>query len=203
VCVYSFFLKTFQTDFHNVFTNFCFQHSLEHPTSLRASVAFVFLLITVCLWEMDVSVVLSSTVAGDAEHVAMHLLLCSLAFVFSFMDQIGFLHLHVTLFALSVFALSVLSGSPHQINSWQVSTLCRLSLHSHSPCLEIHSWGFLFVLFCFGLVFQDRVSLYSPGCPGTHSVDQAGLKLRNPPASASQMLGLKACTTTPSLIRSC
>jgi hypothetical protein len=23
--------------------------------------------------------------------------------------------------------------------------------------------------------FQDRVSLYSPGCPGTHSVDQADL----------------------------
>jgi hypothetical protein len=28
-------------------------------------------------------------------------------------------------------------------------------------------------------------------------VDQAGLKLRNLPASASQMLGLKACATTP------
>jgi hypothetical protein len=41
------------------------------------------------------------------------------------------------------------------------------------------------------LVFQDRVSLCSPGCPGTHSVDQAGLELRNPPASASQLLGLK------------
>jgi hypothetical protein len=35
------------------------------------------------------------------------------------------------------------------------------------------------------LVFRDRVSLYSPGCPGTHSVDQAGLELRNLPASAS------------------
>jgi hypothetical protein len=32
--------------------------------------------------------------------------------------------------------------------------------------------------------FQDRVSLCSPGpgCPGTHSVDQAGLEFRNPPA---------------------
>jgi hypothetical protein len=38
--------------------------------------------------------------------------------------------------------------------------------------------------------------LYGPGCPGTHFVDQAGLKLRNLPASASQVLGLKACTTT-------
>jgi hypothetical protein len=26
------------------------------------------------------------------------------------------------------------------------------------------------------LVFSDRVSLCSPGCPGTHSVDQAGSK---------------------------
>jgi hypothetical protein len=44
------------------------------------------------------------------------------------------------------------------------------------------------VLFCFLLLFcffQDRVSLWSPGCPGTHFVDQAGLKLRNQPASAS------------------
>jgi hypothetical protein len=51
-----------------------------------------------------------------------------------------------------------------------------------------------FVLFCF--VFWGRVSLYSPGCPGTHSVDQAGLELRNPPASAFQVLGLMACATT-------
>jgi hypothetical protein len=32
-----------------------------------------------------------------------------------------------------------------------------------------------FGLVWFGLVFQGRVSLYSPGSPGTHSVDQAGL----------------------------
>jgi hypothetical protein len=52
-------------------------------------------------------------------------------------------------------------------------------------------------LFFFFFFFQDRVSLCSPRCPGTHSVDQAGLELRNPPASASRVLGLKACTTTP------
>jgi hypothetical protein len=51
------------------------------------------------------------------------------------------------------------------------------------------------ILFFFGLVFRDRVSLYSPGCPGTHFVEQTGL--RNQPASASQVLGLKACATTP------
>jgi hypothetical protein len=68
-----------------------------------------------------------------------------------------------------------------------------------SMCLPMF---FCFVLFWFGLVwfgvlvFRDRVSLYSPGCPGTHFVDQAGLGLRNPPASASQVLGLKTCATT-------
>jgi hypothetical protein len=47
-------------------------------------------------------------------------------------------------------------------------------------------------------VFRDKVSLYSPGCPRTHFVDQAGFELRNPPASASQVLGLNVCATTPS-----
>jgi hypothetical protein len=63
-------------------------------------------------------------------------------------------------------------------------------------CLFVCLWYFGLVWF---LVFQDRVSLYSPGCPGTHFVDQAGLELRNPPASASRVLGLKGCTTTSGL----
>ena len=45
------------------------------------------------------------------------------------------------------------------------------------------------------LFLQDRVSLWSPGCPGTHSVDQAGLELRALPSSDSRMLGTKTCTT--------
>jgi hypothetical protein len=69
--------------------------------------------------------------------------------------------------------------------------------------MKVHKWSFIlfipqplgvFFLLVFG--FPDRVSLCSPGCPGTHSVEQAGLKFRNPPASASQVLGLKACATT-------
>jgi hypothetical protein len=85
---------------------------------------------------------------------------------------------------------------------------------SHVPCFEssnamlsalffisrsLWTFGFsssLFVCVCF---FWDRVSLYSPGCPGTHFVDQAGLEPRNPPASASQVLELKACATTAQL----
>jgi hypothetical protein len=61
---------------------------------------------------------------------------------------------------------------------------------------------FLFVclfLFLFLFFFRDRVFLYSPGCPGTHFVDQPGLELRNPSASASRVLGLKACATMPGL----
>jgi hypothetical protein len=42
---------------------------------------------------------------------------------------------------------------------------------------------FCFVLFCF---FQDKVFLCIPDCPGTAwSIDQAGLKLGDPSASAS------------------
>jgi hypothetical protein len=70
---------------------------------------------------------------------------------------------------------------------------CILRLNSLLNIL-FGSFCFCFVFFCFD--FQDRVSLYSPACPGTHFVDQAGLELRNPPASASQVLGLKACVTT-------
>jgi hypothetical protein len=55
---------------------------------------------------------------------------------------------------------------------------------------------FFYILFLEEGDFRDRVSLYSPGCPGTHSVDQAGLEPRNLPAPASQVLGLKACATT-------
>ena len=45
--------------------------------------------------------------------------------------------------------------------------------------------------------FQEKISLCSPGYLGTCSVDQAGLKLRrDPPASASQVLGSKGCVIT-------
>ena len=44
--------------------------------------------------------------------------------------------------------------------------------------------------------FRDRVSLYSPGCPGSQFVDQGSLDLRNLPAYAYQVVKLKACATT-------
>jgi hypothetical protein len=53
-------------------------------------------------------------------------------------------------------------------------------------------------------LFQVRVSLCNPGCPGAHSVDQAGLELRDLPASASgvEVLGLKVCATKDLAIKS-
>jgi hypothetical protein len=53
---------------------------------------------------------------------------------------------------------------------------------------------YYFIILVF--VFQDWVSLCSPCCPRTYSVDQAGLELRALPASAFQVLGLKGFTTT-------
>jgi hypothetical protein len=61
-------------------------------------------------------------------------------------------------------------------------------------CLFVFWFGLVYFV-CLFVCFRDRVSLCSPGCSGTHSVDKAGLKLRNLPASASQVLGLKVCTT--------
>jgi hypothetical protein len=58
---------------------------------------------------------------------------------------------------------------------------------------------FLFFVFCF-LFFVFCFCFFETGflgCPGTHSVDQADLKLKNLPASASRVLGLKVCTATP------
>ena len=67
---------------------------------------------------------------------------------------------------------------------------CQQGLWSFGTCV-LPYFNFLFTF----LVFWDRVSLCSPGCPGNHSVDQAVLEPRNPPVSASQVLELKACAT--------
>jgi hypothetical protein len=72
----------------------------------------------------------------------------------------------------------------------------RIFISEKSYLVCLFGWLVFVVVVCL-FVFRDRVSLYSSGCPGTHFVDQAGLELRNLPASASQVLGLKACATTP------
>ena len=54
---------------------------------------------------------------------------------------------------------------------------------------------YLFLLLFFLLLLLVFLR-YSPDCPGTCSVVQAGLKSRDSPASTSQVLGLKECATT-------
>jgi hypothetical protein len=84
-------------------------------------------------------------------------------------------------------------------NKYTQSPFWGTSWHTNFQVFLGGGWVFLFVwfvfcfLFClfvflFVVFFPDRVSLYSPGCPGTYFVDQAGLTL--------QVLGLKACITT-------
>jgi hypothetical protein len=62
--------------------------------------------------------------------------------------------------------------------------------------LDWHLYNFFFFFFFFG----NGVSLCSPGCPKTCSVVQAGLKLRDPPASASQVPELRELQPLPGII---
>ena len=55
---------------------------------------------------------------------------------------------------------------------------------------------YLFIYF----LFLRLGFVCSLGCPGTYSVDQAGLKLRDLPASGSEVLALKVCTTMTGFI---
>jgi hypothetical protein len=53
------------------------------------------------------------------------------------------------------------------------------------------------VCVCVCVCFQDRVSLYSPGCPGTQSIDKAGFELRDPPSSAFTSAGIQGVMPPP------
>jgi hypothetical protein len=86
----------------------------------------------------------------------------------------------------------------------QGPSLSRSSTHpirryfdkGYFPVVSVRVLFWLLKRFFFFPPSETEFSLCNPGCPGTHSVDQAGLKLRNPSASASQVMGLKACATT-------
>jgi hypothetical protein len=81
---------------------------------------------------------------------------------------------------------------------YKLGFVCIVMMNHYANISGIIFFRFVSVFVClFGWFFLDRVSLYRPGCPGNHSVDQAGLRLRNPSACASQVLGLKVCNTTP------
>jgi hypothetical protein len=135
-------------------------------------------------------------------HTHTHLSLLSLSSIYHLyhlythmciQDVISHTHTH-----LSLLSLSSIYHLYHLFTSVCLSVSPPLSL-SLCVCVCVcvyfpttNSIPTSTVLFCF--VFpRDRIFLYSPGCPGTHFVDQAGLEFRNPSASVSQVLGLKAC----------
>jgi hypothetical protein len=89
-------------------------------------------------------------------------------------------------------------GSPSTMASQGLNSALQVQCHvplSAETSRQSFSSVFLCLFVCLFVCFWDRISLCSPGCPETHSVDQAELELRDPPASASQVLGLKACAT--------
>ena len=82
-------------------------------------------------------------------------------------------------------------GFPASTNNQESSSQTYVSLF----CLFVCLFLFLFFVCLFVCLFGSRVSLYIPGCPGPPFVDQAGLELRNLPASAFQVMGLNVCAT--------
>jgi len=54
----------------------------------------------------------------------------------------------------------------------------------------------LFVLFC----FWEKVSLCNPGCPGTHSLDQAGLEFEIPLPLPTKCWGSRCVPPLPSFL---
>lgn len=66
--------------------------------------------------------------------------------------------------------------------------------------LSLFSLFFLFLFYFIYLVFQDRVSLYNPSCSGACFLaleTRLALNSRDLPVSASWVLRLKGCATTP------
>jgi hypothetical protein len=76
--------------------------------------------------------------------------------------------------------------------SWAFPDLLLIKKMSCRLAYKLILWDNFF--FGFGSFVKTGL-LCSPGCPGTHSVDQAGLELRDLLAFASQVLGLKAYVT--------
>ena len=102
------------------------------------------------------------------------------------------------------------TGTQTKVQSMLILLPCEPVSHH---CLLLNVSGevfFLFLSFSLSLFlsfflsffpsffFFDRVSLYSLDCPGNYFVvcRPGWPQLRNPPASASQVLGLKACAST-------
>jgi hypothetical protein len=74
--------------------------------------------------------------------------------------------------------------------------ICNITLYLSKIFEKRINFFLSFFFFFFGF-FETGFLCVALAVPEL-SEDQAGLKLRNLPASASQVLGLKACATMPS-----
>jgi hypothetical protein len=80
----------------------------------------------------------------------------------------------------------VVFGRQRQVDLLSLLPRCYLFLLCvFMVCLFVCLFVFIF------LVFRDRVSLCSPGCPGTHSVDQTGLELKKSACLCLPSAGIK------------
>jgi hypothetical protein len=77
------------------------------------------------------------------------------------------------------------NGCSQSFIGWNIGWPLMEVLEKVPKGLTLNSVLFCFVLFCFVLFFETGFLCIVLADPGTHSVDQAGVKLRNPPASAS------------------
>jgi hypothetical protein len=96
-----------------------------------------------------------------------------------------------------------LQGRSQDVGDLKLRDICQGELHTASLTspTERHMLQatkpegqnnvFCFLGFFFFLVFRDRVSLCSPGCPGAHFVDQAGLKTQKSACLCLLSAGIK------------
>lgn len=95
---------------------------------------------------------------------------------------------------VEILVFLVLHGSC-PLHPWQFMTAKGLTHGKTSWVACSPSVSLSFLLLFFNVFFKTE-SLPSLGSPGTHHVDHAGLKLKNPPGSVGQVQGLEGCITT-------
>jgi hypothetical protein len=105
--------------------------------------------------------------------------------------EIGFLHVSLAVLELRLPLPAMLGLKACSTSTRPVVFVPEIQ----SYCVALATFEFTGIHLALPFFFFP---LCSPGCPGTHSVDQVGLELRNLPASASRVLGSKACATMAS-----
>jgi hypothetical protein len=123
---------------------------------------------------------------------------------FALQKLCSFRRSHLLNVFLRAWAIGVLFRklSPVPMSSRLCHTFCSIKFSVYGFTLKslIHLDLSIFLFFFFFFFESGFLCvLCSPGCPGTHSVDQADLELRNLVASDSQVLGLMVCTITAQL----